>query len=92
LNGQEYVSPLQRATELDVDNLFVEVEEFDCLHDEGKLLYEKAKESVSKSTLLDNKGTFHAYDKVRLRAKKQFYEYKYAGTFRKPRHILIHDI
>ncbi len=62
LNGQEYVSPLQRATELDVDNLFVEVEEFDCLHDEGKLLYEKAKESAFKATLLDNKGTFHAFD------------------------------
>ena len=62
LNGQKYVSPLQRAEELDVDNLFVEVEEFDCLHDEGKLLYEKAKHSVSKATLLDNKGTFHAFD------------------------------
>ena len=62
LNGQDYISPLQRAEELDVDNLFVEVEEFDCLHDEGKLLYEKARESVNKAILLDNKGTFHAFD------------------------------
>jgi acetyl esterase/lipase len=84
LNGQEYVSPLQRATELDVDNLFVEVEEFDCLHDEGKLLYEKAKESVSKSTLLDNKGTFHAYDKVRLRAKNSFMNINMPGLFVSP--------
>ena len=62
LNGQEYVSPLQRSSELDIDNLFVEVEEFDCLHDEGKLLYEKARENVENATLLDNRGTFHAFD------------------------------
>ncbi len=62
LRGQEYVSPLQRATELEIENLFVEVEEFDCLHDEGTLLYEKAKGSISKAVLLDNSGTFHAFD------------------------------
>ncbi len=62
LNGQEYISPIQRAEELDVDNLFVEIEEFDCLHDEGKLLYEKAKETVTNAILLDNHGTFHAFD------------------------------
>ena len=62
LNGQEYVSPLQRASDLDVDNLFVEVEEFDCLHDEGKMLYDKARKRAGKATLLDNKGTFHAFD------------------------------
>ncbi len=62
LNGQEYVSPLQRASDLDVDNLFVEVEEFDCLHDEGKMLYDKARKHAGKATLLDNKGTFHAFD------------------------------
>ena len=62
LNGQEYVSPLQKAEDLDVDNLFVEIEEFDCLHDEGLLLYDKAKGNVSNSVLIDNPGTFHAFD------------------------------
>lgn len=62
LSGKEYVSPLQRANELDIDNLMIEVEEFDCLHDEGKLLYEKVRENVRNATLIDNKGTFHAFD------------------------------
>ena len=40
----------------------MEVEEFDCLHDEGKELYEIVKEKVANAVLLDNSGTFHAFD------------------------------
>ena len=62
LNGQDYISPLQRANEIIIKNLFIEVEEFDCLHDEGKLLYEKVSQNIPNAILLDNPGTFHAYD------------------------------
>ena len=62
LAGQEYISPLRRYDDIRIDNLFVEVEEFDCLHDEGKLLYEKVCGNVCNAVLLDNRGTFHAFD------------------------------
>ena len=62
LAGQEYRSPLDRHTEFDVQHLFVEVEEFDCLHDEGVMIYEVLSPSCGHSVLLDNKGTFHGYD------------------------------
>jgi len=62
LAGQEYRSPLDRHTEFDVQHLFVEVEEFDCLHDEGVMIYEAISPTCDHSVLLDNKGTFHGYD------------------------------
>ena len=62
LAGQEYRSPLDRHTEFDVQHLFVEVEEFDCLHDEGVMIYEALSPTCDHSVLLDNKGTFHGYD------------------------------
>lgn len=42
--------------------MFVEVEEFDCLHDEGKQLYENVHNKISNAVLIDNPGTFHAFD------------------------------
>ena len=62
LDGQEYSSPLERHEEFDVKHLFVEVEEFDCLHDEGVMIFEALSPSCDHSVLLDNKGTFHGYD------------------------------
>ena len=50
LAGQEYRSPLERH------------KEFDCLHDEGVMIYEALSPSCGHSVLLDNKGTFHGYD------------------------------
>lgn len=46
----------------DVQHLFVEVEEFDCLHNEGVMIYEALSPACGHSVLLDNKGTFHGYD------------------------------
>ena len=62
LAGQDYDSPLERHKEFDVQHLFVEVEEFDCLRDEGLLIYEALGTECSHSVLVDNKGTFHGYD------------------------------
>lgn len=67
LAGQEYVSPLERHGEFDLQHLFVEVEEFDCLHDEGVMIYEALSAECGHSVLLDNKGTFHGYD-INLKA------------------------
>ena len=62
LAGQEYRSPLERHKEFDMRHLFVEVEEFDCLHDEGVMIYEALSADCAHSILIDNKGTFHGYD------------------------------
>ena len=62
LVGQEYRSPLERHEEFDAQHLFVEVEEFDCLHDEGVMIYEALSADCAHSILIDNKGTFHGYD------------------------------
>ena len=51
----------------DVKHLFVEVEEFDCLHDEGVMIYEALSADCDHSILIDNKGTFHGYD-INLKA------------------------
>ena len=45
-----------------MQHLFVEVEESDCLHDEGVMIYKALSPTCGHSVLLDNKGTFHGYD------------------------------
>lgn len=62
LDGQEYISPLLRLDCLKVAHMFVETEQFDCLHDEGVLLYNAAKQHVNDVQLVDNVGTFHGFD------------------------------
>ena len=62
LAGQEYSSPLERHAEFDLSHIFVEVEEFDCLHDEGVMIYKALSDGCSHAVLLENKGTFHGYD------------------------------
>lgn len=62
LAGQSYDSPLVRHKEFNLGHLFVEVEEFDCLHDEGIMVFDALSQECPHSVLLDNKGTFHGYD------------------------------
>ncbi len=62
LDGRQYYSPIDLAPEIKIDNIFIEVEEYDCLHDEGVKLYELVSKKVDNAILLDNKGTFHAFD------------------------------
>ncbi|MBR2789384.1 MAG: alpha/beta hydrolase [Eggerthellaceae bacterium] len=61
--GKAYVSPLARTEEFaGLANLYVEVEEFDCLHDEGALLYEALSPRVPHAVLRDNPGTYHGFE------------------------------
>lgn len=63
LAGAMYSSPLEGVEEFrGLKRLFVEVEEFDCLRDEGVLLANEMHKLGVQVTLLDNKGTFHGYD------------------------------
>ncbi|MCR4660567.1 MAG: alpha/beta hydrolase [Clostridia bacterium] len=62
LQGQEYKSPLLKLDLYKVQNVFIELTEFDCLHDEGMALYKGLEGKVKNLVLNDTKGTFHAYD------------------------------
>lgn len=62
LNEKKYDSPLAHLEEYQIKHLFVEIEEFDCLHDEGLALYNGLKEKVPNHILVDNLGTYHGYD------------------------------
>lgn len=41
---------------------YIEVAEYDCLHDDGVLFYEKLKENNIKCELIEIKGAMHGYD------------------------------
>lgn len=62
LQGQPYRSPLLRADELDAENVYIELCEFDCLHDEGMNLYRALQPHIPHIVLNNTKGTFHGYD------------------------------
>ncbi|MBQ3386588.1 MAG: alpha/beta hydrolase [Eggerthellaceae bacterium] len=63
LNGAEYTSPLQRAGEVaDLGCAIVEVEEFDCLHDEGAEMARALAEVGVAAELRDNPGTYHGFE------------------------------
>lgn len=62
LQGQEYISPLKRIDEFNINNLYIELAEFDCLHDEGKLLYDLLKTKTQNIMLNDTPNTFHGYE------------------------------
>lgn len=62
LDGAEYISPIDREIKPTIKNLFVETEEYDCLHDEGVALYQTLVPLAENAVLLDNNGTFHGYD------------------------------
>lgn len=63
LQGAAYTSPLEHAADFStLTCAFVEVEQFDCLHDEGVELA-RALETVGVATTLrDNVGTYHGFE------------------------------
>ncbi len=62
LQGQPYTSPLLRAAEFSVPYVYIELCEFDCLHDEGLNLYRALQPHTQYIVLNDTRGTFHGYD------------------------------
>lgn len=63
LRGQAYTSPLERAGEFtSLTSAFIEVEEFDCLHDEGAALADALTAVDVAVTLRDNRGTYHGFE------------------------------
>lgn len=59
--GKDVFDPL-RADLSYLPPTYIETAEYDCLHDEGILLYQKLKASGVPCTLYETKGTMHGYD------------------------------
>ena len=68
LGNQKYVSPLDKISDFNIKNYYIELCEFDALHDEGYILFQKLKENGNNVILNDTKGTFHGCD-VNFKAK-----------------------
>lgn len=58
----KYASPILNPNVSGLCDAYVEVEEYDCLHDEGVNYAEKLKEGGYEVQLNDMKGTFHGFD------------------------------
>lgn len=79
----EYVSPIMMSDFSGLCNGYVEVEEYDCLHDEGKLYAQRLIENGYQIELNDIKGTFHGFDqRFNKVLSKQIFE-KRARVLRK---------
>ena len=65
---EKYASPLHCKDFSGLCNAYVEVKEFDCLHDEGVLYAERLIENGYEVELNDMKGTYHGFDALRNKA------------------------
>jgi len=61
-NQSDGAVPLNLRFSNPVPNAYIELCEFDCLHDEGAAMNEKLLRLGTKTVLNDTKGTFHGYD------------------------------
>ncbi|MCH4192277.1 MAG: alpha/beta hydrolase [Butyrivibrio sp.] len=55
-------SPMQNELPEEIVPAYVEVAEFDCLHDEGAAYADRLKDAGGSVMLIDTKGTIHGYD------------------------------
>ena len=61
----KYTSPAEVEDCSVFPKTYIETVEFDCLHDEGFLFYEKLKSMEIECVLNDTKGTVHGYDMMK---------------------------
>ena len=59
---RRFASPLEAGDFQNLPPAYIEVEEFDCLHDEGVHFWEKLCQAEVPARLEDVKGTFHGFD------------------------------
>jgi len=61
---EKYAFPLTHENPKGVGPVYLETAEYDCLHDDGILFYDKLKEMNVQVELNDTKGTVHGYDAI----------------------------
>lgn len=66
LNDSEKIdaSPMQAILKNNIPNTYIEIAEFDPLHDEGINYYNRLKEKNTNVKLVKTKGTVHGYDMI----------------------------
>lgn len=57
-----YIAPIFQTNFMDLCDAYIEVEEYDCLHDEGVIYAKKLMEGGSDVYLNDMKGTYHGFE------------------------------
>lgn len=57
-----YASPAEAASVAGLPTAYIEVEEFDCLHDEGVQYARRLQDAGVPVELVENPGTFHGFD------------------------------
>lgn len=62
LHHKEYASPMEAVTFEHLPNAYIEVSEFDCLHDEGINYAEALKKGGAQTELYKTKGTIHGFE------------------------------
>lgn len=60
----EYASPMEAESLVSFPKTYMEVAEFDCLHDEGVGFYERLKECGTEVELYEVKGACHGFENV----------------------------
>jgi len=60
----QYAFPLMHVNPSGIGPVYLETAEFDCLHDDGILFYNKLKALKVEAVLNDTKGTVHGYDAI----------------------------
>lgn len=60
----KYISPINNPDFTGLCDAYVEVEEYDCLHDEGVNYAEKLMENGYHVNLNDMKGTYHGFEQI----------------------------
>ncbi|MEA4889061.1 MAG: alpha/beta hydrolase [Clostridiaceae bacterium] len=57
-----YASPINAVSFAGLPPAYIEIQEYDCLRDEGSAYADKLRENGIKVELIENKGTFHGFD------------------------------
>jgi len=58
----KYLSPLENEIFENYPKTYIEIAEYDCLHDDGLLMHQKLLESSKESTLIEVEKAMHGYD------------------------------
>lgn len=60
----EYASPMEAESLVSFPKTYMEVAEFDCLHDEGVGFYERLKDCGTEAELYEVKGACHGFENI----------------------------
>jgi len=78
LGNRDYISPNERIDYENFPETYIELAEFDALHDEGKEFAQILKKCGRKVTVLETKKTMHGYDIKKCKTTEEIIEKRIA--------------